>query len=101
MGKKKPFEITKNADGTLTLQVKGVLKRFHDAKVLQSFGMQLYEQVSDRQTGVFHLQDADNGWLQIKFNTGEIISAKNYNDARLFASMIVEDTESMLNDNGK
>lgn len=98
MAKNKPYEITKNADGTVTLQVKGVFKRFRDAKALQSFGMQLYEQVSDRQTGVFHLQDADKGWLQIKFNTGEIISAKNYNDARLFASMIVEDTESMLNE---
>lgn len=101
MGKFRPYKITANTDGTLTLQVKAMFKRFRDAKALQSFGMQLYEQVSDRQTGVFHLQDADNGRLYIKFNSGEMITAKNYNDARLFASMIVEDTESMLNDHAE
>ena len=92
MSKFKPYKITKHEDGTVTLQVKAVFKRFRDAKTLQSFAMQLYEQVRDRETGMFRLQDTEDGRLSIKFNKGgEVISARNYNDARLFASMIMED----------
>ena len=50
---KKPYEIIENVDGTLTLQVGNISKTFRTAKTLNSFAMQLYEQVQTRQTGMF------------------------------------------------
>lgn len=91
---KKSFEITRNADKTLTLTVGGVSKTFHDVKALHSFAMQLCEQVQDRWVGMFRLQDTDDGHVDLIFNKGgEIIHIKNYEQAEKFAAMILADID--------
>jgi len=93
---KKPYEIIENVDGTLTLRVADISKTFSSVKALQSFAMQLYQYVLDRQTGMFRLQDAKDGRLNLIFNKGgEVLSIKNYQQAELFASMIVQETDLM------
>ena len=93
---KKPYEIIENVDGTLTLRVADISKTFRSVKTLQSFAMQMYAQVLDRQTGMFRLQDAKDGRLNLIFNKGgEVLSIKNYQQAELFASMIVQETDLM------
>ena len=89
---KKPYEIIENVDGTLTLRVADISKTFRTAKALNSFAMQLYEQVQARMTGIFRLQDAQDGRLNLIFNKGgEIIHIKNYEQAKKFAAMILAD----------
>ena len=93
---KKPYEIIENVDGTLTLRVADISKTFRTAKALNSFAMQLYEQVQTRQTGMFRLQDAADGRLKLIFNKGGVVlSIKNYQQAEQFASMIVQETDLM------
>ena len=93
---KKPYEIIENVDGTLTLRVADINKTFRTVKTLQSFAMQLYQHVLDRQTGMFRLQDAQDGRLNLIFNKGgEVLSIKNYQQAEQFASMIVQETDLM------
>ena len=97
MNKNKPYEIIENVDGTLTLRVGTVCKTFRNAITLQSFARELYERLSARRTGIFRLQDGEDGRLKIKFNKGgEVISVKNYDQAELFASMIMQETDSKL-----
>lgn len=89
---KKPYEIIENVDGTLTLRVADISKSFRTAKALNSFAMQLYEQVQTRQTGMFRLQDAKDGRLNLIFNKGgETIHIKDYEQAEKFAAMILAD----------
>ena len=93
---KKPYEIIANVDGTLTLHVGGVNKKFHDVKALESFAMHLCEQVQDRWVGVFRLQDTADGRLDLIFNdNGDTIHIKNYQQAEKFAYMIMDDIDIM------
>jgi hypothetical protein len=89
---KKSFEITKNADNTLTLTVGGVSKTFRNTMSLASFAQQLYTEAQNRWVGMFRLQDTDDGHVDLIFNKGgEIIHIKNYEQAEKFAAMILAD----------
>lgn len=89
---KKSFEITRNADNTLTLTVGGVSKTFRNTMSLASFAQQLYTEAQNRWVGMFRLQDADDGHVDLIFNNGgEIIHIKNYEQAEKFAAMILAD----------
>ena len=89
---KKPYEIIENVDNTLTLTVGGVSKTFRNTMSLASFAQQLYTEAQNRWVGMFRLQDADDGHVDLIFNNGgEIIHIKNYEQAEKFAAMILAD----------
>lgn len=89
---KKSFEITRNADNTLTLTVGGVSKTFRNTMSLASFAQQLYTEAQNRWVGMFRLQDTDDDHVDLIFNNGgEIIHIKNYEQAEKFAAMILAD----------
>ena len=92
MAMKKPYEIIENVDNTLTLTVGGVSKTFRDTMSLAAFAQQLYTEAQNRWVGMFRLQDADDGHVDLIFNNGgEIIHIKNYEQAEKFAAMILAD----------
>lgn len=93
---KKSFEITRNADNTLTLTVGGVSKTFRNSISLASFAQQLYTEAQNRWVGMFRLQDTADGHVDLIFNKGgEIIHIKNYEQAEKFAAMILADIDIM------
>ena len=97
---KKSFEITRNADNTLTLTVGGVSKTFRNTMSLTSFAQQLYTEAQNRWVGMFRLQDTADGHLDLIFNKGgETIHLKDYEQAEKFATMILADL-SDEKDNG-
>ena len=99
---KKSFEITRNADNTLTLTVGGVSKTFRNTMSLTSFAQQLYTEAQNRWVGMFRLQDTADGHLDLIFNKGgETIHIKDYEQAEKFASMILADlSDEKDNDQG-
>ena len=97
---KKSFEITRNADNTLTLNVGGVSKTFRNTMSLAAFAQQLYTEAQNRWVGMFRLQDTDDGHVDLIFNKGgEIIHIKDYEQAEKFATMILAEL-SDEKDNG-
>ena len=99
---KKSFEITRNADNTLTLTVGGVSKTFRNTMSLASFAQQLYTEAQNRRVGMFRLQDTADGHVDLIFNKGgETIHIKNYEQAEKFAAMILADlNDEKDNDQG-
>ena len=99
---KKSFEITRNADNTLTLTVGGVSKTFRNTMSLASFAQQLYTEAQNRWVGMFRLQDTADGHLDLIFNKGgETIHIKDYEQAEKFAAMILADlNDEKDNDQG-
>lgn len=97
---KKSFEITRNADNTLTLTVGGVSKTFRNTMSLAAFAQQLYTEAQNRWVGMFRLQDTADGHVDLIFNKGgETIHIKDYEQAEKFAAMILADL-SDEKDNG-
>ena len=97
---KKSFEITRNADNTLTLTVGGVSKTFRNTMSLAAFAQQLYTEAQNRWVGMFRLQDTADGHVDLIFNKGsETIHIKDYEQAEKFAAMILADL-SEEKDNG-
>lgn len=89
---KKSFEITRNADNTLTLTVGGVSKTFRNTMSLASFAQQLYTEAQNRWVGMFRLQDTADGHVDLIFNKGgETIHVKDYEQTEKFAAMILAD----------
>ena len=89
---KKSFEITRNADNTLTLTVGGVSKTFRNTMSLAAFAQQLYTEAQNRWVGMFRLQDTADGHVDLIFNKGgETIHIKDYEQAEKFAAMILAD----------
>ena len=97
---KKSFEITRNADNTLTLTVGGASKTFRNTMSLAAFAQQLYTEAQNRWVGMFRLQDTADGHVDLIFNKGgETIHIKDYEQAEKFAAMILADL-SDEKDNG-
>ena len=94
MADKKPYTISRGFDGMTTLTIGGLSDHFKDRKVLNSFALQLAEQISNRRTGIFHLQDMSDGTLGIVMHkSGHIIKAKDYEQAMKLAEMICTETD--------
>lgn len=92
MAKKKPYIINMSADGTISLTIAGLTERFKNKETFVSFALQFCRQVSNRRTGIFHLQDSPEGKLQmVMHKTGNVITFKNYDQAAKLAEMLTED----------
>lgn len=92
MAEKKPYTINTMSDGLTSLTFAGLTELFKNRKTVLSFAAQLAEQVSDRRTGMFHLQDAADGRLQlIMHKSGNIINFKDYDQATKFAEMLIDE----------
>ena len=92
MAEKKPYTIDTLSDGITSLTFAGLTELFKNRKTALSFAFQLGEQVSDRRTGMFHLQDTEDGRLQlIMHKSGNVINFKDYDQAAKFAEMLIHD----------
>jgi len=92
MAEKKPYTIDTLSDGITSLTFAGMAELFKNRKTALSFAAQLAEQVSDRRTGMFHLQDTEDGRLQlIMHKSGNVINFKDYDQAAKFAEMLIHD----------
>jgi len=92
MSDKKPYTINTMSDGITSLTFAGLTEMFKNRKTALSFALDLDAQVSDRRTGMFHLQDTEDGKLQlIMHKSGNIINFKDYDQATKFAEMLVQD----------
>ena len=93
MAKKEPFIITEHDDGTVTLTIAGINKKFGNKKALFKFAENLHDQASSRWTGPFKLQDTDNGGVDIIFRNGDTIHTKGLEVIVKLALCIAEKTE--------
>lgn len=92
MAEKKPYTINTLSDGITSLTFAGLTELFKNRKTALSFAAQLAEQVSDRRTGMFHLQDTEDGRLQlIMHKSGNVINFKDYDQAAEFAEKLIHD----------
>lgn len=92
MAEKKPYTINTLSDGITSLTFAGLTELFKNRKTALSFAVQLAEQVSDRRTGMFHLQDTEDGRFQlIMHKSGNVISFQDYDQAVKFAEMLIHD----------
>ena len=92
MTEKKPYTINTISDGLTSLTFAGLTELFKNRKTALSFAAQLAEQVSDRRTGMFHLQDTADGRLQlIMHKSGNVINFKDYDQATKFAEMLIQE----------
>jgi len=92
MADKKPYTINTMSDGLTSLTFAGLTELFKNRKSALSFAAQLAEQVSDRRTGMFHLQDTADGRLQlIMHKSGNVINFKDYDQATKFAEMLIDE----------
>ena len=93
MAEKKPYTINTMSDGITSLTVAGLTELFKNRKTVLSFAVQLAEQVSDRRSGKFHLQDMPDGRLALIIHkTNHTIYFKDYDQASRFAEMLYGDT---------
>ena len=93
MADKKPYTISQAFDGIVTLAVAGLSENFKNKTVLNHFALQLAEEIRNRMTGQFHLQDMPDGTLGIIMHgTDNIIKAKNYEQALKLADSLYNDT---------
>ena len=80
------------SDGITSLTFAGLTELFKNRKTALSFAAHLAEQLDDRRTGMFHLQDTEDGRLQlIMHKSGNIINFKDYDQAEKFAEMLIID----------
>lgn len=92
MAEKKPYTINTLSDGITSLTFAGLTELFKNRKTALSLAVQLAEQVNDRRTGMFHLQDTEDGRLQlIMHKSGNVINFKDYDQAAKFAEMLIHD----------
>ena len=92
MAEKKPYTINTMSDGLTSLTFAGLTELFKNRKTVLSFAVQLAEQVSDRRTGMFHLQDTADGRIQlIMHKSGNVINFKDYDQATKFAEMLIDE----------
>lgn len=92
MAKKKPYTIETASDGIVTLNIAGLTEKFRTKKALNGFAFELAKQISERRTGMFHLQDQEDGRLTLVMHkTGNMLHFKNYDQAMKLAEMLVED----------
>lgn len=93
MADKKPYTLSTHSDGITSLTIAGLTEIFKSRKVLNSFALQLAEQLSDRRTGMFRLQDEPDGKVSlIMHKTGNIIHFKDYEQAAKLVDILIEDT---------
>ena len=93
MADKKPYTISRGFDGMMTLTVSGLSDHFKNKDVLNSFALQLANEISNRRTGIFHLQDMPDGSLGIVMHkSGHIIKAKDYEQAARLAEELYNET---------
>ena len=91
---KRPYTISHHSDGIVSLTAAGMTDMFKTEKTLNSFALQLAEAVSNRRTGIFHLQDLPDGRLAIIMHkTNHSIICKDYEQAAQFAESLYEDTK--------
>lgn len=94
MAQKKPYEISTASDGITSLTVSGLTEMFRSRKALNSFALQLAEQIQSRRVGMFHLQDTSDGGLTIHFHkTGHVLRCNGYDQAARLAEMLYEETK--------
>ena len=99
MADRKPYTISTSPDGTTSLTMAGMTEIFKTRKSVLSFAINLGEQVNERQTGMFHLQDTPDGKLQMIMNkTGNIITIKDWTQAAKFADMLAAELLKDAND---
>ena len=92
MAEKKPYTINTMSDGITSLTFAGLTELFKNRKTALSFAAQLAEQVRDRRTGMFHLQDTADGRLQlIMHKSGNVINFKDYDQSAKFAEMLIDE----------
>ena len=92
MSKKKPYTISETSDGLTSITMAGLTELFKTRGTALSFAVALADRVSDRRTGIFHLQDTPDGKLQmIMHKTGNVITFKDYDQAAKLADMLVKE----------
>lgn len=86
---KKPYTISTASDGITSITMAGLTELFKTRETALSFALALADRLSDRRTGMFHLQDEPNGQLSlIMHKTGHIIHFKDYDQASKLADML-------------
>ena len=89
METKKPYMISTASDGLTSITMTGLTELFKTRQTAQSFALAFAESVSDRRTGMFHLQDEPDGHLSlIMHKTGHVIHFKDYDQASKLAEML-------------
>ena len=89
---KKPYTISTASDGITSITMAGLTELFKTRQTALSFALALADRVSDRRTGIFHLQDTPDGKLQmIMHKTGNVITFKDYDQAAKLADMLVKE----------
>ena len=58
---KKPYTISTASDGITSITMAGLTELFKTRQTALSFALALADRVSDRRTGIFHLQDTPDG----------------------------------------
>ena len=93
MANKKPYTIRTASDGIVSVTFAGLTEMFKTRDVVNSFAFELANQLSERRTGKFHLQDMPDGRLAlIMHKTHHTSYFKDYDQASMFAEMLVNDT---------
>ena len=92
---KKPYTISTASDGITSITMAGLTELFKTRQTALSFALALADRVSDRRTGIFHLQDTPDGKLQmIMHKTGNVITFKDYDQASMFAEKLFMDLQN-------
>ena len=93
MANKKPYTIRTASEGIVSVTFAGLTEMFKTREVVNSFALELANQLSERRTGKFHLQDMPDGRLAlIMHKTHHTIYFKDYDQASMFAEMLFCDT---------
>ena len=89
MADKKPYTIRTARDGIVSVTFAGLTEMFKTREVVNSFALELANQLSERRTGKFHLQDMPDGRLAlIMHKTHHTIYFKDDDQASMFAEML-------------
>ena len=87
---KKPYTISTASDGITSITIAGLTELFKTRETALKFALSFADSLSDRRTGMFHLQDEPNGQVSlIMHKTGHIIHFKDYDQANKLADMLV------------
>ena len=70
MSEKKSYTISETSDGLTSITMAGLTELFKTRGTALSFTLALADRVSDRRTGIFHLQDTPDGKLQMELDLG-------------------------------
>jgi len=80
----------------VTLTVAGLSEHFKNKKVLNSFALQLADEISNRRTGIFHLQDMPDGTLGIVMHkSNHVVKVKDYEQAAKLAELLYNETKEL------